>query len=179
MSEKQDTERDRNYAWEALAEVTGTDWVAGKGELSIGLKTIKAQCPELTDYALADEIHRRAKMYRDVMGDEIMLTPTALAKHWKRVLEESQPKVRGTNRHSGHEDCEVCGGHRFVVVGKRRPTDTAWMQQHSIKADPDAWIEEMAPCPSCNEGCDTGFWRFNGTKFESPDSARVLELMRS
>jgi hypothetical protein len=85
----------RQYDFEALAEVTGTDWEVGRGELNVALKIIRAQS-EITDgYLLAAEIHDRAKMYRHVMPD-VMLTPTALAKHWKRVQEEAT-KERGTN----------------------------------------------------------------------------------
>lgn len=89
----------RNYSWEALAEVTNSDWDAARGELSIALKSIKQQSDVEDDYLLADEIHERARMYRSVMGDDVLLTPTALAKHWKRVAEESQRKRRpqGTN----------------------------------------------------------------------------------
>lgn len=87
--------RERDYAYEALAEVTGTDMTAGRGELNVALKTIRAQSDIEDSYLLADEIHERAKMYGSAMPD-VMLTPTALAKHWKRVALVAT-KVRGTN----------------------------------------------------------------------------------
>ena len=166
----------RNYGWEALAEVTGSDWEASKGELSVALKSIRAQAPSLTPEQLSDEIHRRAKMYRDVMGDDIMLTPTALAKHWKRVEEESAPRVRGTNQNSGNRDCDTCGGNRFVVVNLRKPVVTEWMRAHSIKVNEATMIEETAPCPDCNP-IEVSHWRHDGTRFVTPDPGRVRELM--
>jgi len=85
----------RDYAYEALAEVTSTDMSVGRGQLNAALRDIRNQS-ELTDsYLLAAEIHDRAKMYRRVFPD-IALTPTALAKHWVRVEAEST-KVRGQN----------------------------------------------------------------------------------
>lgn len=96
--------RPRDYSFEALAEVTSTDPAAGRGELNVALKSIRAQEPEITDsYLLADEIHTRAKMYRQVMP-EAMLTPTALCKHWKRVKEEMARKRAGANRSAPEAD---------------------------------------------------------------------------
>ena len=87
----------RDYAYEALAEVTGTDQGVGRGSLNAGLRDIRAQEPALASdsYLLSSEIHDRAKMYRQVFP-EMALTPNALAKHWQRVKDESQ-KVRGSN----------------------------------------------------------------------------------
>jgi hypothetical protein len=87
--------RPRDYSYEALAEVTGTDLEAGRGQLNAALKSIREQSEISDSYLLADEIHERAKMYRRLMPDAL-LTPTALAKHWKRVYEENM-KVRGSN----------------------------------------------------------------------------------
>jgi hypothetical protein len=78
----------RDYAYEALAEVTSTDMSVGRGQLNAALRDIRIQEPELTDsYLLSAEIHERAKMYRVVFSD-VALTPTALAKHWHRVKAE-------------------------------------------------------------------------------------------
>jgi hypothetical protein len=92
--------RPRDYAFEALAEVTSTDPEVGRSALNAALKSIREQMPELDSYPLADEIHERAKMYR-ALFENAALTPTALAKHWKRVKEEGK-KVRGSNLHAGH-----------------------------------------------------------------------------
>ena len=81
----------RNYSFEALAEVTGTDWNVGRGELNAALRDIKLQAEIEDDYLLADEIHARAKMYRAVF-EGAALTPNALAKHWTRVFEETKPR---------------------------------------------------------------------------------------
>lgn len=79
----------RDYAYEALAEVTSTDWTVGRGELNAALRDIRTQEPELTDsYLLSVEIHDRAKRYRTVFQNAA-LTPTALAKHWARVKAET------------------------------------------------------------------------------------------
>lgn len=88
--------RARDYAYEALAEVTATDLNAGRGELNAALKSIREQSEIEDDYLLADEIHERAKMYRALMPD-VMLTPSALAKHWLRVFEETRPRRRVPN----------------------------------------------------------------------------------
>lgn len=148
--------RPRDYAYEALAEVTGSDLNAARGELNAALKSIHEQS-EITDgYVLADEIHERAKLYREMMPD-VMLTPSALAKHWKRVFEETtQRKTRGTNLHAGL-GCETCGGDKFVLV----------------ESDPDRY----AVCPDCGKG-DASFRRVDGTRFVPPDPAKTRELMQ-
>lgn len=141
----------RDYAFEALAEATGTDWTAGRGELNTALKSIREQTDVEDGYLLSDLIHKRAKMYRDVMP-EVMLTPTALAKHWRRVLEESERKRRpqSTNRSVPPSRCATCGGDRWIVVRLRSPETTMWMQDHGIKASTTSFHEETAPCYVCN-----------------------------
>lgn len=167
----------RDYAFEALAEVTNTDWNAGRGELNAALKSIREQSEIEDGYLLADEIHKRAKVYRKVMP-EVMLTPSALAKHWARVYEEMETRrfVDSTNVSAKHTACETCGGDRFVVVSKRKPVTTAWMESKGIKADETEMLEEMAPCPDCND-VDTSFHRSDGSKFQSPDPGKVREML--
>jgi hypothetical protein len=88
---------ERDYAFEALADVSATDWNTGRGELNSALKSIREQEPDLPDsYLLSAEIHERAKMYR-ALFENAALTPTALAKHWKRVKEETKPRPRMPN----------------------------------------------------------------------------------
>lgn len=165
----------RDFAYEALAEVTGTDWTAGRGELNAALKSIREQTEVTDSYLLADLIHKRAKMYREVMPD-VMLTPTALAKHWRRVLEESERKPRSTNR-SVSVVCETCGGDRFVTVRLRSPDQTIWMTEHGIQANPREFHEEVAPCPDCNP-TEISYWRHDRTKFTVMDPAAVREAIR-
>ena len=86
----------RDYAYEALAEVTSTDMNAGRGELNAALKSIREQSEIADSYLLSAEIHERAKMYRHLMPD-VLCTPSALAKHWKRVHEETRPRARFAN----------------------------------------------------------------------------------
>jgi hypothetical protein len=151
--------RSRDYAYEALAQVTGSDQTQARGELNGALKSIREQSPEITDsYILADEIHTRAKMYRQVMPD-VMLTPSALAKHWLRVFEErAQRKTRGVNLQSESTACPTCGGDRFVLV----------------QVQPEGY----APCPDCHGSVDASFWRTDGTRAVPPDPARVREMMK-
>lgn len=81
---REDRKRPRDYAFEALADATGTDWDAGRGELNAALKSIREQSDAPDVHALAAEIFGRARMYRQSMPD-VILTPSALAKHYKRV----------------------------------------------------------------------------------------------
>ena len=168
---------ERDYAYEALAEVTGTDWNTGRGELNKALQSIREET-EITDsYILADVIHERAKMYRQAMPD-VMLTPSALAKHWKRVLEETSRKPSlQSNVAAPLVDCVTCGGDRFVVVSARKPTQSQWMREHGIEANEGELIEEMAPCPDCNSASDPTFRRHDGSKTRALDPARVREMM--
>lgn len=168
----------RDYAFEALAEVTNTDWKAGRGELNAGLKSIREQSAIEDSYLLADEIHKRAKLYRKVMP-EAMLTPTALAKHWARVYEEMESRrfIDSANIAAKYTPCATCDGDRFVVYSKRKPMTTAWMEAHGIKANEEEMIEEMAPCPDCNSTADTSFHRPDGSQFRSPDPGKVREML--
>jgi hypothetical protein len=86
------TERQRDYAYEALAEVTASDPSVARGQLNAALRDIRLQSPEIDDsYLLSAEIHERAKRYR-LLFENAALTPTALAKHWTRVFEETKPR---------------------------------------------------------------------------------------
>ena len=172
---------ERDYAFEALAEVTSTDWNAGRGELNLALRLIREQEPDLADdnFMLAEVIRARAKMYRAVFGIEITLTPTALAKHWLRVFEESEArssKARTTNQPAPDVECSTCGGDRFVLVGTIPAVTTAWMEEHGIKAPDGAATETYAACPSCNP-TDTSFWRGDGSRSRALDPEKVRELM--
>lgn len=86
----------RDFAYEALAEVTSTDQNVGRGALNAALRDIRKQEPEIEDsYLLSCEIHDRAKLYHQVYPS-VALTPTALSKHWQRVKEQA-PKPSGSN----------------------------------------------------------------------------------
>ena len=104
------TQRRRDYAYEALAEVTASDPDIARGELNAALRDIRKMEPAVAkiedSYLLADLIHGRAKIYRAVFTDAV-LTPTALSKHWLRVLEEfNQMKRGGVNLHAPEPELE-------------------------------------------------------------------------
>lgn len=84
--------RERDYAYEALAEVTATHPSEGRGQLNAALKSIRSQSEIKDSYLLSDEIHERAKMYRALFPN-VALTAPALAKHWVRVFEETKPRA--------------------------------------------------------------------------------------
>jgi hypothetical protein len=161
----------RDFAFEALAEVTNTDWNTGRGELNKALKSIREQEPEIHDgYLLSCEIHDRAKMYAVVMGDEILLTPSALAKHWKRVREQlpkPRPQISPSPGAGGIAVCATCDGDKMVVVATR-------VAPHS-----DSGFEEMAPCPDCNSHANADFWRADGSRFTTPDRELTRLRMQS
>jgi hypothetical protein len=97
--------RERDYAYEAIAEVTATDPEVGRGQINAALRDIRAQHPALAStsdsYLLGAEVHDRAKMYAAVFPDAA-LTPTALSKHWTRLPDEMKKLKRGgVNLHVG------------------------------------------------------------------------------
>jgi len=162
--------RPRDYAYEALAEVTNTDQTTGRGELNAALATIREETGIVdvaNSYVLAAEIHDRAKQYKQLMPDTL-LTPTALAKHWKRVaevvLERKAREPQGTNRPAPHVVCETCGGDRFVIVATRPAPQS------------DTAFDETAPCPDCNP-VEVTWRRHDGTPMRTPDPARTRQLM--
>ena len=168
----------RDYAFEALAEVTGTDWNAGRGELNNALASIREQSGIEDSFALSVEIHDRAKMYRGIWP-ELTITPSALAKHWKRVAEESsRSSPLRTNVHAPVTECATCGGDRFVLVATRPVVASQLMRERGLEIKGDAVHEEYAPCPDCNDKANTSFPRFDGSYARSLDPARVREMMR-
>ena len=169
-------EREPDLAFEALAEVTNTDWDTGRGELNKALRLIKAESG-LEGYALAMAIRRNGLKYRRLFSDEVALTPTALAKHWKRVEAELERQRGATNQSvTSQDDCPTCQGDRFVVVATRVPLETAWMEKHGHKIGSSCY-EEWAPCPDCNATIHE-MRRHDGQRIATPDAARTRELMR-
>jgi len=162
--------RPRDEAFEVLAHVTGTDWSAGRGELNKALASIREQADG--EEELQYEITERARLYRRQFPNAA-LTPTALAKHWKRVYEESR-REQGTNL-SSSRICETCRGNRFVIVGTRPLPTTIWMREHGFKARGE--VDEAAPCPSCNAEAKSSFRRHDGSMFVGPDAGRVMEML--
>lgn len=145
--------RPPDYAYEALAEATATDMNTGRGELNAALRAIKEQSPDVENGLLADEVRYRARLYRQTMPN-VLLTPSALAKHWLRVAEEANRSL-ATNQ-AVNVSCRTCHGDRFVHYSTRV----------------DDGVEEYAPCPDCNH-TDVSFRRYDGTRFVPPDPGKV------
>ena len=102
--------RERDYAYEALAEVTASDPSVARGQLNAALRDIRVQHPSLAStqdsYLLGAEVHERSKQYLAVFPDAA-LTPTALAKHWTRLPEEAKKLKRGgANLHAPEPEPE-------------------------------------------------------------------------
>ena len=114
----------RDYAYEALAEVTDTDQSVGRGQLNAALRDIRSQEPDLTDsYLLSAEIHDRARMYRQVFP-EVALTPTALSKHWHRVKADST-RTRGQNL-TAEQPTRLPPRHQQGLSEARKLMETLW-----------------------------------------------------
>lgn len=170
--------RARDLAYEALAEVTDADQAGNRGELNVSLKQIKEVSGISGNLTLAAEIRDQAARYRQVMGPEVLLTPTALAKHWLRVgAEAKRMESRGTNQSAQRDECPTCSGDRFVTVAMRAPAQTPWMSSRGLKPNTAEMVDEVAPCPTCNP-IQVGMRRFDGTPISTPDPARVMEMMQ-
>jgi len=77
-----------DICWEALVHETAANPAMERGQLNVALRAIReAAFSEglVDDEAIATEIGLRAQAYREKMP-ECSLTPTALAKHWFRVM---------------------------------------------------------------------------------------------
>jgi hypothetical protein len=168
--------KERDYSYEALAEVTSSDLNTNRGELNAALKLIREMTPELSDQELAIVIKSQGTRYRSLMP-EVIMSPGALAKHWRRVAEEAQTQRGKTNQAVEKFGCLTCQDDRMVVVAQRRPMTTRWMQEHGLSASTEHMIEEVAPCPSCNAGADTVMRRYDGRVIRSPDAQRTREMM--
>ena len=81
----------------------------------------------------------------------------------------------GTNREAKPTSCVTCGGDRFVTVRLRSPEQTAWMNEHGIKANPKEFYEEVAPCPDCNPQ-EITYYTVNG-RFRSMDAAATRQAL--
>ena len=153
--------RPRDLAWEALVEVTGATVSSERGALNAALKAIRDACPEHSEEDLAGEIRYRSETYRKTFPG-MALTPTALSKHWERIpLEAPVP----TYPSAPPNECATCKGDRLVVYSERPVEGGVPGTVHVY--------EEFAPCPDCNPTANTGFWRWDGTRFNSPDSGLV------
>jgi hypothetical protein len=168
--------RERDYAYEALAEVTNYHQNTNRGELNAALKLIREMTPELNSEELAIVIKSQGARYRAVMPN-IVMSPGALAQHWTHVAAEAQKQRGQTNQSVEQFGCPTCQDDRMVVVSQRKPMTTRWMTDHKITAHEEHMIEEVAPCPDCNASADTVMRRFDGRVLRCPDANRVREMM--
>jgi uncharacterized protein with PIN domain len=150
-----------DHSFDALVQVTGATVSAERGALNAALKTLREAEPELEDEDLALLIQLRAEAYKRAWP-EMALTPTALAKHWSRIMEEA-PKP--TYQEARPERCPVCEGHKMVLA-RERPSD-----------NPHSSFEEWAPCPQCNHSTSGSYWRADGTRHQMLDPERVRRMV--
>lgn len=86
--------REPDHAWEALVRETHANPAMERGALNVALKAIREACfmDGLHPDGIAEEIKLRAAAYRQTFPG-LTLTPTALAKHWRRVLANQTPSL--------------------------------------------------------------------------------------
>lgn len=91
------TERERDLAWEALVRETHANPAMERGALNTALKAIReaAYSEGLMEDGIPVEIQLRAQAYRETFPG-LALTPTALAKHWFRVM--VKPEARSSQQ---------------------------------------------------------------------------------
>jgi hypothetical protein len=88
--------RERDLAWEALVRETAANPAMERGQINVALKAIReaAFTEGLMEDGLPEEIGLRAQAYRETFPG-LALTPTALAKHWFRVMVKRDARVTG------------------------------------------------------------------------------------
>lgn len=85
-------ERPPDLAWEALVAATAANPDMERGALNKSLAAIRkaARSEGLTEDGIPNEIRLRAAAYQRAFP-HAALTPTALAKHWFRVMVDPPP----------------------------------------------------------------------------------------
>lgn len=164
----------RDYSFEAMVEVCGITLTEitkdERGRVNAALVQLREIHPD--DFLLADMIHDRAKLYRDVY-EGAALTPQALSGNWSQLVDKhvewKSAQVVATNIYAPATECETCGGDKLVVYSTRPAPVEDKGHIHVY--------EEFAPCPACNGAANTGFWRADGTRFNTPDSGMVRRRM--
>jgi hypothetical protein len=161
--------RARDFGFEALVEVTGANVAVERGAINSALKAIKeALGGEVDGELLGEVITDMAGRYRKLWPD-MTLTPTALAKHWNRILAEETERAKPTTYvyDAGADGvfCTTCEGLRMVLVGHQQPKPTSWHIeqnkklrqgkppvgfQHPDHRKPTDGHEIYMPCPDCN-----------------------------
>lgn len=158
-------EAKRDLAWEAMLEVCGyTDPITqtDRGRVNAALKELRAIYPSSTGYAIAVDIRARAEVYRERFSEEILLTPQGLVGNWG-LLDPAAERGRPISAIDTPPSavCETCDGLRMVLF--------------NVRADGS---EEMAPCPDCHPNSNAaGWWRYDGTRFNPPESRAIRAAM--
>ena len=93
MAPRKRAARPPDLAFDALVEATRAIPEMERGKINIALAAIKAawQREGFMPEDLPDEIRRRAVAYETTMQG-MLLTPTALATHWNRVVTDNKPR---------------------------------------------------------------------------------------
>lgn len=129
--EKAAMTRPRDLSWEALVEVTGANVSVERGAVNFALASIRSEMTDVPDETLAEEIRFRARSYRKAWPNAA-LTPTALSKHWSRIVAEAaEVKPTPAAPVEGWSMCALCGNGAWVFI---------------------AGTDDAAPCPLCNKG---------------------------
>lgn len=91
--------RERDLAWEALVEETKANPAMERGALNQALRAIReaAATEGLLEEDVPAEIRLRAAAYRRTFAG-LTLTPTALAKHWFRVVAQIDDRSASQRR---------------------------------------------------------------------------------
>jgi len=99
VSELEKVERPRDFAWEALVRVTHANPAFERGKLNVALRAIReaAHTEGLHEDSLPAQIELRGQAYRETFPG-ISLTPTALARHWFRVLAPTTSEISSQQR---------------------------------------------------------------------------------
>lgn len=91
-------DRKRDYAFEAMAEIEVTGWVAGEQLIPGARSRVNRACRLLRETLsiehpdrepgvwIVDEVRVRADTYRDKFGDRVELTALALVGNWHRLV---------------------------------------------------------------------------------------------
>ena len=98
--EQQSTcQRELDLCWEALVQETNANPAMERGKLNVALKAIReaAFTEGLHETSLPEEIRLRARAYRTIYPN-LMLTPTALATHWFRVIQQPAHEQSASQR---------------------------------------------------------------------------------
>lgn len=151
----------RNLPWDALAQETGADERVEAGQLAAALKKIRSYvAPELSPQVIAEpaacerhianQIRGRARLYR-TRWPTVECTPTALAKHWSRVVSEApgvSPESALEAAQRGIDEAQMIGTKRVPTHPTREQYEAAqlWLARRDAgwgTTTEDAWNQAI------------------------------------